>query len=107
MRYDVTRALAGVATASICTGFLHLPRTTMRSISLQRRFSGSSPKVTDLDDTNDDTTPCAIEPETSSPIQSAGLLRNAFLSDADGTYVRLGDRMGPDTSIVVFLRHLA
>jgi len=34
------------------------------------------------------------------------ILRSAVLTDADGELVRLGDRMGEGTSIVVFLRHL-
>mmetsp|Transcript_35163 Transcript_35163/g.84862 ORF Transcript_35163/g.84862 Transcript_35163/m.84862 type:complete len:121 (-) Transcript_35163:701-1063(-) len=38
---------------------------------------------------------------------SAATLRAALLKDASGDTVRLGDRMGPNTSIVVFLRHLA
>lgn len=108
MRSDVTRALAGVAAASIRTGFLHIPRPTMRSLYLPRRFGGS-PATSNADGTNN-ITPCDIEPEIRappSPIRSVNLLRNAILSDANGTAVRLGDRMGPNTSIVVFLRHLA
>ena len=38
---------------------------------------------------------------------SASILRNSILKNANGDDVRLGDCMGNDTSIIVFLRHLA
>ena len=37
---------------------------------------------------------------------AAKILRSAVLTNADGEMIRLGDVMGDETSIVVFLRHL-
>jgi len=37
---------------------------------------------------------------------SAKILRSAVLTNADGKSIQLGDYMGDETSIVVFLRHL-
>lgn len=37
---------------------------------------------------------------------SGNAFRSAILTDADGNMVRLGDKMGPNKSVVIFLRHL-
>jgi len=37
---------------------------------------------------------------------SAQLLRQATLTNANGELKKLGDAMGPNTSVVIFLRHL-
>ena len=36
----------------------------------------------------------------------ASVFRNSMLTDADGNVVKLGDKMGSEKSVVVFLRHL-
>ena len=46
-------------------------------------------------------------PDLVSTKGSASILRNSILKNANGDDVRLGDCMGNDTSIIVFLRHLA
>ena len=40
------------------------------------------------------------------PEQGASGFRNSMLTDADGNFVRLGDKMGSGKSVVIFLRHL-
>jgi hypothetical protein len=37
---------------------------------------------------------------------SGNLLRNLVLTDVNGEVIRLGDKMGGGTSVVIFLRHL-
>jgi len=52
-----------------------------------------------------DEVPCTssnVVPE----LVTAETLRSAILTDAKGGSIRLGDKMGKGTSIVVFLRHL-
>lgn len=114
MRPDVIRALVGVATASIRPAFLHLQSHTTRGLRLPRRSFGGSHITSNPDRTNNVITSCNTDPEMDLPnllssrgLGSACLLRDAILSNADGTTVRLGDQMGTRTSIVVFLRHLA
>lgn len=56
-------------------------------------------------------TPCdipesIINPDLVSQKGSGNLFRNVMLTDADGKVVRLGDKMGGGTSVVIFLRHL-
>ena len=59
-----------------------------------------------LQSTVTDDAPCAT-PDIDVPKGvTAKLLRSAVLTNADGESVSLGDKMGPGTSVVVFLRHL-
>lgn len=51
------------------------------------------------------TEPCAT-PDVIPESVTAKVLRSATLTDANGELVRLGDKMGKGTSIVIFLRHL-
>lgn len=56
-------------------------------------------------------TPCdiptdVINPDLVSQKGSGKLLRSAMLTDANGEVIRLGDKMGKGTSVVVFLRHM-
>jgi len=37
---------------------------------------------------------------------TAGSLRSAVLTDVNGSQIKLGDKMGRGTSIVIFLRHM-
>jgi hypothetical protein len=58
-----------------------------------------------VDNTNG--APCAMPDNVGvSPGVTAKTLRSAVLTNADGESVRLGDKMGPGTSVVIFLRHL-
>ena len=55
--------------------------------------------------------PCAIpegiiNPDLVSQKGSGNLLRDVMLTDVDDNVVRLGDKMGGGTSVVIFLRHL-
>jgi hypothetical protein len=51
--------------------------------------------------------PLVLAESGSAPTEAlAAALRGAALTDARGRPVVLGDRMGPGTSVVVFLRHL-
>ena len=49
--------------------------------------------------------PCAT-PDIIPEAVTAAALRSATLTDANGQFARLGEKMGKGTSIVVFLRHL-
>ena len=56
-------------------------------------------------------TSCDVEklnvPDLGSSKEAASILRSATLSNVNGETVRLGDYMGTETSIIIFLRHLA
>ena len=106
MKAKVTRALVGAAAASLRSAFLPPLRATMRVRCFRRNLGGVSDS-SNPDSTNNDINHSDSDPVSLSRLKSASLLRNAILSSANGTNVRLGDRMGTDTSIVVFLRHLA
>mmetsp|Transcript_4776 Transcript_4776/g.7261 ORF Transcript_4776/g.7261 Transcript_4776/m.7261 type:complete len:145 (+) Transcript_4776:42-476(+) len=85
-------------------------KTTNNTPSSSSFFVGSpSTTVTKstpcADDENDSTT--LIVPDLVSSQGSANILRQAILTNVKGERVMLGDSMGSDTSIVVFLRHLA
>lgn len=47
-----------------------------------------------------------INPDLVSQKGSGKLLRSAMLTNADGEVIRLGDKMGNGTSVVVYLRHM-
>lgn len=52
-------------------------------------------------------TPCDMPDVTDIPEGvTANVLRSAVLTDVNGNSVKLGDKMGSGTSIVIFLRHL-
>jgi hypothetical protein len=58
-----------------------------------------------VDNTNG--SPCAMPDNVGVPPGvTAKTLRSAVLTNADGESVRLGDKMGPGTSVVIFLRHM-
>lgn len=77
--------------------------------SMMRRMAASSSII--LASSATGTTngaPCAM-PDNNMEIPpgvTAKTLRSAVLTNADGESVRLGDKMGPGTSVVVFLRHM-
>lgn len=50
--------------------------------------------------------PCAMPNEVIPDTVTAKALRSAVLTNANGETVRLDDKMGSGTSIVIFLRHL-
>jgi hypothetical protein len=50
--------------------------------------------------------PCAMPEDILLPVVTARSLRSAVLTNSNGEIVRLGDKMGKGTSVVVFLRHL-
>jgi len=50
--------------------------------------------------------PSSATPDTIPEYVTAKALRSAILTDTDGVLISLGEKMGKETSIVVFLRHL-
>lgn len=80
----------------------HLSPTSLSSFNPTRplsKLSSNNGSVCDVSDIQ--------VPDLVATSGSAFTLREAILKDVNGESIRLGDRMGPDTSIVVFLRHLA
>ena len=73
------------------------PTNRMLSTNLSEKSSTSS--VCDVSDIN--------IPDLVSTKGSASILRESVLKNVNGDNTRLGDCMGKDTSIIVFLRHLA
>lgn len=49
--------------------------------------------------------PCAMPDDVIPESVTAKALRSAILTNADGKTIRLDEKMGPGTSIVIFLRH--
>jgi len=76
---------------------------TIRSLSIISRLQSN----------NDDTSVCDVSsdikvPDLVNTKGSAAILRNYNkLKNVNGKDIKLGDCMGTDTSIIVFLRHLA
>lgn len=66
---------------------------------LSTNLSESKSSVCDVSDIN--------IPDLVSTKGSASILRESVLKNVNGDNIRLGDCMGKDTSIIVFLRHLA
>ena len=73
---------------------LFIPRTSVASVNCDVECF-----VPDFDDTS-------ILPESTNLQPGASMIRSCMLTDVDGNSVRLGDKMGPGKSVVVFLRHL-
>ena len=68
--------------------------------------SSASSVVLSSTKTDTDGSICAI-PEDVNPVGvTASVLRSAVLTNVDGDKIKLGDVMGSDTSVVIFLRHL-
>ena len=96
MKFSVAALAAGlVALASSADAFQapHVSRSAKSSL-VSSRFMSSSVEA-----------PCAT-PDIIPPQVTAKALRSALLTNADGNLVKLGQEMGNDVSIVVFLRHL-
>jgi hypothetical protein len=47
-----------------------------------------------------------VNPDLVSQKGSGKLMRDAMLTDVNGDTIKLGDKMGQGTSVVVFLRHM-
>jgi len=101
-----TTFLAAAATAA-ALGFVE-PSHAFQSASLRK--AGVTPRTllsaSRAQDSAGPMTPCAIPDGAIPGSVTAQGLRAAFLTNADGDRVTLGECMGKGTSIVVFLRHL-
>jgi len=102
MRLSLSLVVSAAACSAV-SGFAPSPS----SFGLSVRVDGSS--VSPLPMTSE--APCdvpadAINPDLVSQKGSGKLLRSAMLTDADGETIRLGDKMGKGTSVVVYLRHM-
>jgi hypothetical protein len=86
---------AALLSASAVVAFQPPPNVAPRMLS---RLSSSLTSETEL-------SPCAT-PDIIPESVTTKSLRSAILTNADGEFVNLGDKMGKGTSIVVFLRHL-
>lgn len=70
-------------------------------------FEKMTEKMTALSSTaTDEASPCAIPNDVIPDSVTARGLRSAVLTNIDGEKVRLDQKMGKGTSIVIFLRHL-
>lgn len=109
MRVDAIRAVAALTTTSFRTSFVHLNYPILKSHChrLPRYYTSSSPLPSTSDSSDNDTVPRSSSSPSMGPSGSTDILRDAILSTVDGGAVRLGDRMGSKTSVVVLLRHLA
>jgi hypothetical protein len=59
-----------------------------------------------LSSTTTDNAPCAMPNDVIPESVTAKALRTAILTNANGETVRLDEKMGSGTSLVIFLRHL-
>jgi hypothetical protein len=100
-----TAAFAAVM-ATTASAFQLLPtqtRSNANSISMSQQSKMSV--ILQSSTAAEEAPPCAT-PDVIPESVTAKVLRSATLTDANGELVRLGDKMGKGTSIVVFLRHL-
>mmetsp|Transcript_11114 Transcript_11114/g.32941 ORF Transcript_11114/g.32941 Transcript_11114/m.32941 type:complete len:117 (-) Transcript_11114:639-989(-) len=116
MRFLATRTTAGPTWAALMCGislsrtgaFMHLPKRHSAVSTASTRYRTQQSSLTAK---TDFVGPCDAEelrvPDLVSSNDSAGILRQVSLTNANGDRVLLGELMGTDTSIVVFLRHLA
>lgn len=102
----VLAALAGVATLSLSVQAFQpqaVPSSLMlrpenKSPSLLTRFSTAAKET--------EASPCEMPNEVIPADLTARNLRSAVLTNVRGEKVRLDEKMGSGTSIVVFLRHM-
>ena len=98
-------ALGLLATAVRPTTAFH-SRRAMQNYAQNGLLTHNPPKSRLLS-----STPCDVSevstPDLTSLKGFASLLRDSELSNVRGEVVRLGDYMGDEVSVVVFLRHLA
>lgn len=97
--------LAILATASLAMAFA--PLTPFNSRNVRSPASSTNlPSITTPVEESPCRNPTASFKDFTQDPGSAKILRDLELQDASGVRVRLGDRMGPQTSVVVVLRHL-
>mmetsp|Transcript_32757 Transcript_32757/g.49374 ORF Transcript_32757/g.49374 Transcript_32757/m.49374 type:complete len:107 (-) Transcript_32757:834-1154(-) len=74
---------------------------------LSLRFEILEPTKSSLFSSSEEGSVCAIPDNVSIPDSvTAQSLRSAVLTDVNGKQIKLGDKMGKGTSVVIFLRHL-
>lgn len=88
---------AGNAFQTTVNNAIAMARPSLRQVS-----SLAATSTADVEQSS----PCAGENEIIPDSVTAQSLRSAVLTNIDGELVRLDEKMGKGTSIVVFLRHL-
>jgi len=101
MRLSSIACAAAFATSVSSFQISHLQSAFLQKNTRQKKEESPSA----LWSATTEESPCAT-PDIIPASVTAKTLRSAILTDADGELVRLGDRMGEGTAIVVFLRHL-
>lgn len=102
LRLSLAIAAAGLAVGSAFVPSPSFGITTIRSVgSSASLWMASEVRGTPCDIPED-----IVNPDLVSQKGSGNLMRDVMLTDADGKVVRLGDKMGGGTSVVIFLRHL-
>ena len=104
----VVGALAVGVVGAFQPALLQTKRTTATIPSTQfSTATTSSLYSSTLDQDTTEGSICDIPSNVQVPEDfTAAGLRSAVLTDADGNIVRLGEKMGSGTSVVIFLRHL-
>ena len=92
-------------TASAFQPFSNAGRRQRASSTLEQLTFGSL-KVLFGTKTEESSSNCAIPNDVIPDSVTAQSLRSAVLTNANGEKVRLDEKMGPGTSVVIFLRHL-
>mmetsp|Transcript_18851 Transcript_18851/g.21599 ORF Transcript_18851/g.21599 Transcript_18851/m.21599 type:complete len:123 (-) Transcript_18851:742-1110(-) len=100
----------GLTTTNAYTNYISFVRSSRSNRMITTRSSTTSMNSDKISSTSSicDTQPKDVESRSMLGKKGSGnLIRSAVLSDVNGQLVKLGDRMGSDTSVVIFLRHLA
>jgi hypothetical protein len=98
------RLSLAIVAAGLAAGSAFVPSSSF-GITVSRSI-GSSASLWMASEAPCDIPEGIINPDLVSQKGSGNLLRDVMLTDVDGKIVRLGDKMGGGTSVVIFLRHL-
>jgi hypothetical protein len=103
MKFARTAFAAALFSASAVA--FQQPHPLFGARSLKNNNSKSSALQRFSTATSEPSAPCAT-PDIIPESVTAKQLRSAYLTNANGEIVNLGEKMGKGTSIVIFLRHL-
>ena len=97
-----------VASAAACSAVVSgfAPSPSFGAIRFRTSIMPTLPMTSEAQETPCDIPTDVINPDLVSKKGSGKILRSAMLTDVNGEIVRLGDKMGTGTSIVIFLRHM-
>lgn len=109
MRLNASILLSVAAGSAVVNGFSPSPMAAATRVAINEVTVTTTSQLSMATET--DSTPCdipedVINPDLVSQKGSGSLLRDAMLTDVNDKTIRLGDKMGDGTSVVIFLRHM-